>query len=369
MSRSQEGSVPRQPPLQTISSFARAVGLSVSALRSYGENGLLVPADVDERTGYRYYTPSQWQRAIWIRRLRDTGLPLDRIRSMLDSAPEVADRLLDEWVTDSRSRSEAAERIVAELRRSLRASRAAGPQETRARLDADVLATAVRQVVPASGRPGDGTGLDGVLIDISAEGVAVVATNRYLMLARTTLPAVVTGPPARAQIPAEATVDWLYGHATVDLVIARPTDPQWGCPAPKVVLRDPDGTELPIDPAPDRFPSVDQVLEVDAVRVSRVVISRAALVRAVGSPTTAAEDQVQLVTADGGAVLRVGDHRVPARYSGDPVAVELSASAVAVIAAAAVGADMVCEVRANGRPLLWRDPSQPDFAALVMPHA
>lgn len=368
MSRSQEGSAPRQPPLQTISSFARSVGLSVSALRSYGENGLLVPADVDERTGYRYYTPSQWQRAIWIRRLRDTGLPLDRIRSMLDSAPEVTDRLLDEWVTDSRSRSEVAERVVAELRGSLRATGAAGAPETRARLDADVLATAVRQVLPAGGRQGDGTGLDGVLIDITADGVAVVATNRYLMLARTALPAGVAGPPTRAQIPVDPTVDWLYGRATVDVVVARSTEPEWGCPAPRVVLRDPDGAELSVEPAPDRFPSVDQVLEVDAVRVSRVVMPRDALARAVGSRATTAQDPVQLVIADGEAVLRVGDHLVPARYSGDPVVVELSASAVAVITGAAVGADLVCEVRASGRPLLWRDPSQPDFAALVMPH-
>lgn len=366
MPRSQEGSPLRQPPLQTISSFARSVGLSVSALRSYGETGLLVPADVDERTGYRYYTPSQWQRAIWIRRLRDAGLSLDRIRSLLDSTPEVTERLLDEWVTDSRSRSEAAERIVTELRRSLLATRAAG-QETRARLDADVLATAIRQVLPASGRPGDGTGLDGVLLDITADGVTVVATNRYLMLARRTLPAEITGPPARAQIAAVPTVDWLYGRATIDLVHARSAVHEWGSPVPRVVLRDPDGTELSVEPTPDRFPSVDQVLEVDAVRVSRVVVARDALTRAV-APRATTTEPVQLVAADGEAVLRVGDHRATARYSGDPVVLELSASAVAVIAGSAVGTELVCEVRANGRPLLWRDPSQPDFAALVMPH-
>lgn len=342
-------SAPRQPPLQTISSFARSVGLSVSAIRSYGENGLLVPADVDDRTGYRYYTPSQWQRAIWIRRLRDAGLSLDRIRELLDATPDMSERLLDEWVSDTRSRSEAAERVVAELRRSLRATGA--EPDTRARLDADVLATAIRQVMAASGRPGDGTDLDGVLIDLTAGGVAVVATNRYLLLARTALPAVVTGPPTRAQIATGPTLDWLHGRATVDLVVARPS---------RVVLRDEDGTELSVEPAPDRFPSVDQVLEIDAVRVSRIVVARQAL-------TGPAEDPVRVVAADGEAVLTIGQRRVTGRHRGDPVTLELSASAVAVIAGAAFGVDLVCEVRANGRPLLWRDPGQPDFAALVMP--
>ncbi|HEY9354348.1 MAG TPA: MerR family DNA-binding transcriptional regulator, partial [Nocardioides sp.] len=44
-------------PLLTIGAFARAVGLTASALRHYDECGLLVPAEVDSGTGYRYYTP------------------------------------------------------------------------------------------------------------------------------------------------------------------------------------------------------------------------------------------------------------------------------------------------------------------------
>ncbi|MGH3741004.1 MAG: MerR family DNA-binding transcriptional regulator, partial [Micromonosporaceae bacterium] len=47
-------------PLLTISAFARAVHLTPSALRYYHEAGLLPPAEVDARTGYRYYTPWNW---------------------------------------------------------------------------------------------------------------------------------------------------------------------------------------------------------------------------------------------------------------------------------------------------------------------
>ena len=41
-------------PLLTIGAFARAVGLTASALRHYDECGLLPPAEVDDATGYRY---------------------------------------------------------------------------------------------------------------------------------------------------------------------------------------------------------------------------------------------------------------------------------------------------------------------------
>lgn len=43
----------------TISEFAQACGLSVPALRRYAEAGVLVPAEVDERTGHRRYAPGQ----------------------------------------------------------------------------------------------------------------------------------------------------------------------------------------------------------------------------------------------------------------------------------------------------------------------
>ena len=52
-----------EQPLLTIGAFARAVGLAPSALRYYDECGLLRPADVDEATGYRYYTPDLARRA------------------------------------------------------------------------------------------------------------------------------------------------------------------------------------------------------------------------------------------------------------------------------------------------------------------
>jgi DNA-binding transcriptional MerR regulator len=48
-----------QDQLLRIGGFARASWLSVKALRAYHEIGLLVPADVDPRTGYRLYSGGQ----------------------------------------------------------------------------------------------------------------------------------------------------------------------------------------------------------------------------------------------------------------------------------------------------------------------
>ena len=75
----------------TIGDFARMTHLSVKALRHYHDQGLLVPADIDRWTGYRYYDPSQVATAQVIRRFRDMGMPIGDLRSVLQ-APDVSSR-------------------------------------------------------------------------------------------------------------------------------------------------------------------------------------------------------------------------------------------------------------------------------------
>lgn len=67
----------------TIGRFADATGLTVKALRHYDEIGLLVPAQVDSDTGYRYYEAEQVEDAVAIRRLRALELPLDEVKELL----------------------------------------------------------------------------------------------------------------------------------------------------------------------------------------------------------------------------------------------------------------------------------------------
>lgn len=71
------------PELVGIGAFADLTGLSIDALRHYHEVGLLVPAAVDNRTGYRRYRIDQAERARVIASLRALDMPLADIESFL----------------------------------------------------------------------------------------------------------------------------------------------------------------------------------------------------------------------------------------------------------------------------------------------
>jgi DNA-binding transcriptional MerR regulator len=106
--------------LLTIGAFSRACLLSVKSLRAYHEAGILVPARVDPRTGYRGYHPSQLTDAAVIRRLRGLDLPLDHVREVVAAHdPEVTRRVLARHETAMRQRLEEVTRIVAELQRGV----------------------------------------------------------------------------------------------------------------------------------------------------------------------------------------------------------------------------------------------------------
>ncbi|GLX48962.1 MerR family transcriptional regulator [Streptomyces hygroscopicus subsp. hygroscopicus] len=83
-----------QKDLITIGELATRTRLSLKALRLYGERGLLPPAQVDPRTGFRRYRLAQVERARRIALLRAAGMPLARIAEVLDSSGEESVRLL-----------------------------------------------------------------------------------------------------------------------------------------------------------------------------------------------------------------------------------------------------------------------------------
>ena len=67
-----------------IGEFARLSRVSVKALRYYDEIGLLEPSYVDRFTSYRYYLADQLPRLNRILALKDLGLSLDEIATLLD---------------------------------------------------------------------------------------------------------------------------------------------------------------------------------------------------------------------------------------------------------------------------------------------
>lgn len=86
----------------TIGDVAGLTGLSVKALRHYDKEGVLVPAEVDDRTGYRFYGEGQVRAAATARALRDAGVPLADVAEVvagsgaLDALHVHRQRVLDE---------------------------------------------------------------------------------------------------------------------------------------------------------------------------------------------------------------------------------------------------------------------------------
>lgn len=69
--------------LMTIGRFSSLTRLSVRMLRHYDSHGVLVPADIDQWTGYRRYAPHQLADAADIRNLRDVGFGVSAIGILL----------------------------------------------------------------------------------------------------------------------------------------------------------------------------------------------------------------------------------------------------------------------------------------------
>ena len=59
-----------------IGEFSQLMQVTVKTLRHYEEKGLLLPSEVDEWTGYRYYSTEQMQRLGNIRQLQQLAGPL-----------------------------------------------------------------------------------------------------------------------------------------------------------------------------------------------------------------------------------------------------------------------------------------------------
>ena len=66
-----------------IGEFSRVCQVSVKTLHHYDKIGLLIPAEVDRFTGYRYYKTEQIDDMNYIQRLKRYGFSLDEIQHLL----------------------------------------------------------------------------------------------------------------------------------------------------------------------------------------------------------------------------------------------------------------------------------------------
>ncbi|MFI7433966.1 DNA polymerase III subunit beta family protein [Micromonospora haikouensis] len=187
--------------MRSIGELARASGLTVSALRFYDRSGVLVPALVDPVTGYRWYADEQVLPARLVAGLRRVGMPLAEIAAAVRhrAEPAVVGRLLDAHLRRL-------ENGLADARRELSRVRALIDHEeyqmsTRLVLSRADLAAAIDAVRFAVGTDPELPVLSGVLFDVSADDVRLVATDRHRM-AVARVPGAVDGPTRRLLTPA-----------------------------------------------------------------------------------------------------------------------------------------------------------------------
>jgi DNA-binding transcriptional MerR regulator len=136
-------------PLMSIGVFSTASLVSIKALRLYHEQGLLIPASIDETTGYRSYRVSQLADAQVIKRLRDLDLPLAAVADVVRARdPEVTRRVIADHEQTMRARLDDLSRIVDELQGAITVPSLQTPAHVRVEPEQHVLAISETVVGP-----------------------------------------------------------------------------------------------------------------------------------------------------------------------------------------------------------------------------
>ena len=173
-----------------IGETARRTGLSVSALRFYDREGVLVPAHVDPRSGYRRYAADQVAVGRLVARLRRVGLPLPDVERVLAHrhAPDVVRAVLDGHLARLEHGLALARHELSAVRQDLDHGEQTmtTTTTTTVTVPAADLEAALRGVrfavgVDAPAMPA----LGGVLLDLQGDVLRLVATDRYRLAVST----------------------------------------------------------------------------------------------------------------------------------------------------------------------------------------
>ena len=344
-------------PLLTISAFARAVDLAPSALRYYDEAGLLPPAEVDPRSGYRYYTPELERRARLIGRMREVGVPVEAMRLVLDGSPDRAVELLrafaTEAATSARRTTDAVEDVVGSLGRE---NQALSPVV--ADVDGPELAAALRRVSRAADVD-PASPLAVVLLDLTGADVVVVATDRY-WLARWSVPTSDHHGGERRLVVQLRTVKdierWLARRDQVRLSVAEDG-----------LRLAADGEVLEVETVEDRFPAYRLVTEGGPPPVGRTTVDRHRLLAALGDHASSirlaiAADRVT-VSVHGSAE---GVHLEATTY-GSTVSLDFASALLGSALRTVVGDDVTLSYSAPDGAVCLDSPDQRNCSALVAP--
>ncbi|WP_310376757.1 DNA polymerase III subunit beta family protein [Catenuloplanes atrovinosus] len=298
--------------MRTIGEMARATGLTISALRFYDGAGVLVPASVDPRNGYRRYAAGQVPAARLVAGLRRVGMPLPGITAMLarlDDRPalhamlDAHQRRLEDGLASARR----------ELSRIHRLIDGDDPSEggvmTVLTVSAEVLRDALAAVRYAAGTDPGLPVLGGVFVEILDGALRLVATDRYRM-AIADVPVVDLGGPdvgVVAPLPlVDALVPLLGAGGPVTVSVAAET-----------IAVSAGDHELSGVPVPGEFPDYRRALTARAGEPLRITVDAGALRRDVAAaPTVAREDaSVLVLTVSEAGALEVGSPDRPHRVA------------------------------------------------------
>ncbi|WP_305093530.1 MerR family transcriptional regulator [Prescottella sp. R16] len=342
--------------LATIGAFARATGLTPSALRFYDDSGLLAPVYIDPATGYRYYSGAQRERASTIRRLRSIDVPLDAVTRILSAEPGEADRLLDEHVRYLRDRADAAAAVAA----SIKASRPVGEPGTSVVLPVRLFADAVRRVLPAAATDTEFPILTGILIEVGDGAVTLTATDRYRLSTRS-LPAAAAGATWSVVVSAGDLAELLTQLApAAEATVRADTD---------ALLVGVQGREIRCPALDGEYPDYRTMLDALPPSRTRILVRRDDLLAAIEGP---AEDTLRL-TGTGGT-LTVGAADGPsapliADVTGPEVALAFRRGNLLSAIVTAVGPDLMLDVAAPDLPVVIRSATDGTLTTLAMPSA
>lgn len=84
-----------------IGEFSRLMQVTVKTLRHYEQKELLIPNEVDEWTGYRYYSIGQMQKLNSIRHLQQLGFTLEEIRDLDDEESHKKIKKMEKFTIES----------------------------------------------------------------------------------------------------------------------------------------------------------------------------------------------------------------------------------------------------------------------------
>ena len=344
--------------LLTISTFARAVGVPATALRFYAGEGVLVPAEVDAVTGYRYYSPSQIDAGVLVGRLRSAGVAVPVMKDILYAGLPERARLVDQIIASHSARSRRREEDLVALRESLHDT-ARAHQNARAVLWGRVLASAMVMVFVATSEASDD--VSGLVWSLRDGHLELIATDRY-WLAHRRLPVRHGEGAARAMTTAEAASS--FASACAHLV-----DVHVEIDGGRLRLLDSGQQTL------EETASVDR-----AVPDLGLLVSTQPPVRAVAGFAVRALDELlersaadQHVIIDGSrAVISSGDQSLPGWAAADadttgPLRIQLQSALLESTVSICTGPEVVLGVVDVSTPVRVGSPLQDTMTCLVMP--